>query len=265
MKKLLFIIMLLAVSSNAFAVTGGVITAEGATNDLVKVTITTAPTEIDTMYVMYFPATASTDSVFYAVTDSTATSALISGLSERQGIIVFLLTRNGDGATAISNKITTNTYKTQVQPEDVNYEGGFLHRTLQTDESWPFLGDYFRKDTIFTLSGIGDTDKSLIFRNGEYTGLDIIGSQAGDSCAATAYIRAIGMSVSGIDTSYFAGAVVDSLQLGEAGTPAQGLVTKSLKALSVHRFWQIDLLTHTGNGKDAAYILKLENDGSPTR
>lgn len=247
MKRILILLLITAtllLPATVQAVTGAVITAATVTTDRVAVTITTLPTAVDTSYVCAFVGTA-TDTTFIAVLDSTATAYLMTGLTERTKYIVFQLTRDGTGKTAISNKVTVATYKNQTQ--DTVQPRGFNQSELYNSESWLRNDRYRTESKTWTLTGVGDTDRSMLFRGQPYISLALIGTADSDSISCTAYIKGVwAQSESLADTTMWVSTVLDSLQLGSPGSPSEGVAIKQLE-LPPFALYVMELVSYTDN------------------
>jgi hypothetical protein len=246
--KRIYIIMLIAVvlliPATVHAVTGAVIAASTVTPDKVAVTITTVPTAVDTSYVCAFVGTA-TDTTFVAVLDSTATAYLMTGLTDRTKYTVFQLTRDGTGKTAVSNKVDVFTYKNQIQ--DVERQKGFNQVELYNSSSWLGNDRYRYESKTWTLTGVGATGESMLFRGQPKVSLALIGTAASDSIACTAYIKGVWVqSESLADTTMWVSSALDSLQLGAQGSPTEGMAMKTL-TLPPFALYVLELVSYTDN------------------
>jgi hypothetical protein len=259
--KRIFILLLITATlllpATVQAVTGAVITAATVTTDKVAVTITTLPTAVDTSYVCAFVGTA-TDTTFVAVLDSTATTYLMTGLTERTKYIVFQLTRDGTGKTAISNKVTLVTYKNQIQ--DATEPTGLNQIKLYDTASW-LRNDRYRIDaTSWTMTGVGDTDRSMVFRGAPIMSLTLIGTSASDSISCTAYVKGVWIeSESLADTTMWISAALDSVQLGSPGSPSSGVAMEQL-SLPAFKLYVLDLVTYTDHVAGTIQAIITRND-----
>lgn len=258
MKRILVAIsILLSLSSSAWAVTGAVITASTVTTDKIQITITTAPTVVDTTYICAFVGT-STDTTFIAIVDSTATSYLMTGLTERTKYIVFELTRDGSDHTAISNKVTVVTYKNQIQ--DVTQRKGYNQIRLYSSSSWLKNDKYKYEANSWTLTGVGATGKSMLFRGQPYVSLTLIGTAASDSISCTAYVRPVWINSEALsDSTMWLGARVDSLQIGAPGAPTEGMKIKQL-TLPTFGLYLLELATYTDHVSGTIWAIITRDD-----
>jgi hypothetical protein len=234
------------------AVNGGSITTTVNSSSQITVVVDTLASDLDSLYVAAFIA-GSTDTTFIALLDSAATDTTLTGLAAATQHILFLLARDTDSKTAISDKDTVYTYTPMVGDYD---RDGYLYRDILTDDSWLLNDDYRIEDGVFDLSGIGASDYSLLYYSKPYNGLDVIATQAADSTVATIYFYPVDTPITPTATAtwYRGSTVADSVNVTAAG------LTRDSVSLPVGRLYQMYIETLTGNGKDADYILRFTSD-----
>jgi hypothetical protein len=96
-----------------------------------------------------------------------------------------------------------------------------------------------------------------VYYSKTYSGLDVVASQAADSCVATIY--AIPVNWTGIYSDYTnwhrGTTIADSVNVTAAG------LTRKTMSLPLGRYYMFIIETLYGNGKDANFVLSFSSDG----
>jgi len=213
------------------------------------VTVDSAVTQLDSLAIVGFIG-ASTDTTWFAYIDTAATDTTITGLVPGESYYIYLYGR-GSGATDISTPDTIQLYYPQLGDR---VRTGFLTRKLATAGSWPQTNTL---DFVFDLDDTGAKDSTLVYYAKTYNGIDVVASQAADSCVATIY--AMPVNWSGIwsdrDTWYRGTTIADSVQVTAAG------LTRETLSLPLGRYYMFRIESLYGNGQDADFTISLSSDG----
>lgn len=239
------------------AVDAGEITAvTQLTHTRIQLTLDGAATLAESLYICYFQVP-STDTTFVCLIDTTCTDSTLTGLSPDQLFIFFLLARDTDGKTNVSDKDTTYTYRTPLEP---GYKTGLWERPVYPDSVWHFPGDYQTEitgDIPFVLNGADASDYSLVYRAKDYNGLEAWATQAGDSTVFSVYAIPVHVGNRGYDDSTFvrASVIADSMNVTSAG------LTRDSLSLVVGELYQFLVYSFAGNGKNANIKLYFTSVG----
>lgn len=239
----------------AAAPTGGAISITQDTNIAYTISIDTAPANIDTLYRCTLSGS---DTTFVAISDTTAESVEVTGISPGTAITTFLLVRGEDGKTAISDKETFTMYgpETEYIPATKN-DRDAMTRTLFLIEK-VIRAVSWRPSTVletFTLDGAAATDSSGHYTPWENNSLVAVATQAGDSVATMLYVHYGYRVMTQTGATKGFAAAVDSLNITGPGT-----FTKTLTANIALPTMYFTFGSYAGNGHDAEIELFLTRE-----
>lgn len=261
------VILLLPVSALAAVDAGEISSALPLTSTAVVLTLDATATTFDSLYICYF-AWGSSDTTFAAYADSATTDTTLVNLTANSKYILFTVARDGDGKTNVSGKDTTWTLPVAIQDRS---RSAAMFRSLMTDASWPDSSTVSQTDSaaavnepvihdyIFDLNDVDASDYSCLFYAKTYNGVDVIATQAGDSCVASLYFYPV-MSryqTGGINDTTFvrSSTIADSVNVTSNG------LTRDSVSLAVGMLYQVMVYSLTGNGKDADYEVWVTSIG----
>jgi len=158
------------------AQTAGAFDLTALTNQSAHIFITTAPTEVDSVYVCY------ADTTFAALGDSATTSYVITGLSPGVAYDFFLVTRDeGDTKVSASQEVTIYGPEIEVNPTTLNMVD---KQPLIQALSW-------RPATILdslVVDGASGADSSMVFIPYKTNSVVLNVTSAGDSVNVMGYL-----------------------------------------------------------------------------
>ena len=223
-------------------------TTEITTSTSFTVTIDSTVSQLDSLDIIGFVGDA-TDTTWFASIDTATTDTTITGLVPGERYRIYIYGR-GSGLTDISSPDTLRLYYPQMGDRT---RTGLLNRKLQTAASWPQTNS---NDYIFDLDDTGAKDSTLVYYGKTYNGMDVLASQAADSCVATIYAMPLQWSGIWSDTLWTRGlTVADSINITAAG------LTRHTLSLPVGKYYFFRIETLYGNGQNADYTLTLTSDG----
>jgi len=229
---------------------GGRIAATLVSNTSTKVTITTRPAAVDSVFVCRV-VSGTSDTLFVAQIDTTTSSVTVTGLNPGETNYWFLLTRQGAGGpTALSDIDTLTQYGPEIEAYP-NATALHLVESMIRAVSWRPSNIL----TTFTVNGATGADSTGHYRPWNNHSITVKASQAGDSVKVMAYIAYGKRLMTQTGATFGFGAYTDSLNIYDAGT-----FTKTLTANTAFETMYIKFAGYTGNGKNTAIEVEYVRD-----
>lgn len=227
------------------AVNGGAITTEVRTNTSVLIKVTTKASTLDSLYIcrMY---SGSSDTAFLALIDSTLVNKLLGSQEPGRQSIFFLLARDANGRTAISDKDTVTFYGSEIESSPTTKDLYKMERVISATSWRP-------ADTTYTFTISGETDDSTgVYIPWKDNSIFVTASQPNDSAKAMLYVVYGNREMTQKGSTYGYIVAKDSLNITGAGN-----FIKTLTASTAYPSMYFRLEGYKGNGKATTVSIYL--------